>query len=96
MEDRKREEPAHHHQQLVKRATEEKQISSQWDTLYSLPEPNWKNSSVWNYSGSGGPAPEYFRRDEALTKSSGVHPGDPNLQFESTFKKEICESITRY
>jgi len=90
------EEPKGQRQQLVKRATEENQISSQWDTLYSQPELNWKDSSIWNNNTAGLGSPGYYRRDEALTKSSGTLPGDPNSQFESTFKKEICESITRY
>lgn len=95
-EEQKREIPIQH-EQLVKEGREDKQMKSQWDTLYSPSDLNWKNSSVWNYSpGFGTPAPEYFRKDEALTKRSGTYPGDSNLQFESTFKKEICESITRY
>jgi len=67
---------------------------------WKYPEPNpsdWKTSSLVEYqpSSGGNSQPDYFRRDTAFNKSSGKFPVD-NMQFETTFNREVCEKVTRY
>jgi hypothetical protein len=87
--------------------TVQEQLVKHSDEVCSKPEVNyWKKpeSRDWNtssslveyqpnYSSSG--QPDYFRRETAFNQTSGKFPVD-NMQFETTFKKEVCESVTRY
>ena len=90
--------------------TVQEQFVKHYDEVYSKPEwtnntklvkpepRDWKtSSSLVEYKPSAGnfQEPDYFRRDTAYDRSSGKFPVD-NMQFETTFKKEVCESVTRY